>query len=130
MRSSTSLPRCAAQPRWLGDPGGRNRSSFKPSRGGVGDAHDEDMMKTRPGSISGVIGADDLTGTARTAGLLYLGLAVTGALGFQLVAASSTLPTIPEIVCDNPRRFSSTVARWGGLSTAPISVRTVGVAGF
>ena len=39
---------------------------------------------TRPGSTSEVIGAG-LTGTARTTGLLYLGLAVTGALGFQLV---------------------------------------------
>ena len=38
----------------------------------------------RRGSSSEVIGAG-LTGTARTTGLLYLGLAVTGALGFQLV---------------------------------------------
>jgi hypothetical protein len=39
---------------------------------------------TRPGSTSEVIGVG-LTGTARTTGLLYLGLAVTGALGFQFV---------------------------------------------
>ena len=38
----------------------------------------------RPESTPEVIGAG-LTGTARTTGLLYLGLAVTGALGFQLV---------------------------------------------
>ena len=42
------------------------------------------MTNTRPGSTSEVIGAG-LTGTARTTGLLYLGLAVTGVLGFQLV---------------------------------------------
>jgi hypothetical protein len=41
-------------------------------------------MNTRPGSASEVTGAG-LTGTARTTGLLYLGLAVTGALGFQFV---------------------------------------------
>jgi Domain of unknown function (DUF4386) len=41
-------------------------------------------MNTHPWSTRGVIGAG-LTGTARTTGLLYLGLAVTGALGFQLV---------------------------------------------
>jgi Domain of unknown function (DUF4386) len=38
----------------------------------------------RPGSGSEVIGAE-LVATARTTGLLYLGLAVTGALGFQFV---------------------------------------------
>jgi hypothetical protein len=38
----------------------------------------------RPGSSSDVIGPG-LTRTARTTGLLYLGLAVTGALGYQLV---------------------------------------------
>jgi hypothetical protein len=42
------------------------------------------MTNTRPGSTSEVTGAG-LTGTARTTGLLYLGLAVTGALGYQLV---------------------------------------------
>jgi hypothetical protein len=42
------------------------------------------MTNTRPGSTSEVPGAG-LTGTARTTGLLYLGLAVTGALGYQLV---------------------------------------------
>jgi len=42
------------------------------------------VANTRPGSTSEVIGAG-LIGTARTTGLLYLGLAVTGALGFQLV---------------------------------------------
>lgn len=39
---------------------------------------------TRPGSAPEVIGAG-LTRTARTTGLLYLGLAVTGVLGFMLV---------------------------------------------
>ena len=39
---------------------------------------------TRPGSTSAVIGPG-LSRTARTTGLLYLGLAVTGALGYQLV---------------------------------------------
>lgn len=38
----------------------------------------------RPGLTAEVSGAG-LTGTARTTGLLYLGLAVTGVLGFQLV---------------------------------------------
>ncbi len=39
---------------------------------------------TRPGSTTEVTGPG-LTGTARTTGLLYLGLAITGAVGFQLV---------------------------------------------
>jgi hypothetical protein len=43
------------------------------------------MLKTRPGSVPEVPGANGLTGTARTTGLLYAGLAVTGALGFLLV---------------------------------------------
>ena len=42
------------------------------------------MTNTRPGSTSEVIGAG-LTGTARTTGLLYLGLAVTGFSGSMLV---------------------------------------------
>jgi hypothetical protein len=42
------------------------------------------ITNTRPDSTSEVIGAR-LTGTARTTGLLYLGLAITGALGFMLV---------------------------------------------
>ena len=42
------------------------------------------VANTRPESRSEVIGAG-LTGTARTTGLLYLGLAVTGVLGFQIV---------------------------------------------
>lgn len=42
------------------------------------------MTNTRRGSVSEAIGAD-LTRTARATGLWYLGLAVTGALGFQLV---------------------------------------------
>jgi hypothetical protein len=42
------------------------------------------MANTRPGSAPEVIGAG-LTRTARTTGLLYLGLCVTGAVGFQLV---------------------------------------------
>ena len=40
--------------------------------------------KARSGSPAEVLGAG-LSGTARTTGLLYLGLAVTGALGFQLL---------------------------------------------
>lgn len=47
-----------------------------------GDSDDDDERPARVGLE--VIGAG-LTGTARTTGLLYLGLAVTGALGFQLV---------------------------------------------
>jgi hypothetical protein len=43
------------------------------------------MMKTRPGSIPEGLEADELTGTARTTGLLYAGLAITGVLGFMLV---------------------------------------------
>ena len=43
------------------------------------------MMKTRPGSFPGTTSADDLTGTARTTGLLYAGFFVTGILGFLLV---------------------------------------------
>ena len=42
-------------------------------------------MKTRPGSVPDATRADGLVGTARTTGLLYLGLAITGVLGFQLV---------------------------------------------
>jgi Domain of unknown function (DUF4386) len=42
------------------------------------------MTKARTGSTSEVIGAG-LTGTARTTGLLYLGLAVTGVLGSIVV---------------------------------------------
>ena len=42
------------------------------------------MTNTRTGSTSEAIGVD-LIRTARTTGLWYLGLAVTGALGFQLV---------------------------------------------
>jgi hypothetical protein len=42
------------------------------------------MTKARRGSGAEVLGSG-LAGTARTTGLLYLGLAVTGALGFQLV---------------------------------------------
>jgi hypothetical protein len=41
--------------------------------------------KTRPGSIPAPLEADELTRTARTTGLLYAGLAVTGALGFLFV---------------------------------------------
>ena len=41
--------------------------------------------KTRPGSVPEAPEADGLTNTARTTGLLYAGLAVTGALGFLLV---------------------------------------------
>jgi hypothetical protein len=43
------------------------------------------MMKTRLGSTPGAVAADELTGTARTTGLLYAGLAITGGLGFLLV---------------------------------------------
>ena len=43
------------------------------------------VTNARPGPTPEVVGPDDLTGTARATGLLYLGLAVTGALGFQLL---------------------------------------------
>lgn len=43
------------------------------------------MLKTRPGSTPEAFEADGLTGTARTTGLLYAGLAITGVLGFLLV---------------------------------------------
>jgi hypothetical protein len=43
------------------------------------------MVKTPPGSAPDAVRADELSGTARTTGLLYLGLAITGALGFILV---------------------------------------------
>jgi len=41
--------------------------------------------RSRPGSIPAPLEADELTRTARTTGLLYAGLAVTGALGFLVV---------------------------------------------
>lgn len=44
------------------------------------------MTNTLPGSRSDVVGADP-TRTARTTGLLYLGLAITGVLGSILVRA-------------------------------------------
>jgi len=43
------------------------------------------MTKARPGSVPELVEADELTGTARTTGLLYAGLAITGVLGFILV---------------------------------------------
>ncbi len=43
------------------------------------------MTKPHAGSHSTTIRGEDLIGTARTTGLLYLGLAVTGALGYQIV---------------------------------------------
>ena len=49
------------------------------------------MTNTRPGSTTEVIGVG-LTRTARTTGLLYLGLAVTGALGYQLVRGQLYVP--------------------------------------
>ena len=53
------------------------------------------MTNARPGSTSEVIGAS-LVRTARTTGLLYLGLAITGALGYQVVRAQL-------YVADDPR---------------------------
>jgi hypothetical protein len=53
------------------------------------------MTNTRPGSTSEVIEAG-LTGRARTTGLLYLGLAVTGVLGSMLVRGQL-------YVADDPR---------------------------
>ena len=60
------------------------------------------MAKTnsRPGSTSGVIGAG-LTGTARVTGLLYLGLAITGALGFQLVRGQLYVADDPRSTLSN-----------------------------
>ena len=65
------------------------------------------MTNTGPGSTSEVIGAG-LTGTARTTGLLYLGLAVTGLSGSSWSAAGSTSPTTPAARCptwSNTRRW-------------------------
>lgn len=70
------------------------------------------MMKTRPGSIPGAMGADDLTGTARTTGLLYLGLAITGALGFLLVRGQLYVPDDPGGTLSNLAGHTS-MARLG-----------------
>ncbi len=43
------------------------------------------MIEPHVRSDSTLLGSGALAGTARTTGLLYLGLAVTGALGFQIV---------------------------------------------
>jgi hypothetical protein len=69
------------------------------------------MMKSRPRSISEVIGADDLTGTARTTGLLYLGLAVTG-LGFQLARGQLYVADDPGGTLSNLAEHTS-MARLG-----------------
>jgi hypothetical protein len=66
---------------------------------------------TRPGSTFEVIGAG-LTGTARTTGLLYLGLAVTGALGFQLVRSQLYVAGDPGGTLSNLVEHTS-MARFG-----------------
>ena len=58
------------------------------------------MTNTRTGPISGVTGVD-LTSTARTTGLMYLGLAVTGALGFQLVRGQLYVADDPGATLSN-----------------------------
>lgn len=55
---------------------------------------------TRPVSTSDVV-RGDLTGTARTTGLLYLGLAVTGALGYQLVRGQLYVADDPGATLSN-----------------------------
>lgn len=69
------------------------------------------MTNTRPGSTSEVIAAG-LTGTARTTGLLYLGLAVTGALGFQFVRGQLYVADDPGATLSNLLDHTST-ARLG-----------------
>jgi hypothetical protein len=69
------------------------------------------MTNTRPGSTSEVIGAG-LVGTARTTGLLYLGLAVTGALGYQLVRGQLYVADDPQGTFSNLVEHTST-ARLG-----------------
>lgn len=54
----------------------------------------------RPGSSSEGTGAG-LTGTARTTGLLYLGLAVTGLLGFQVVRGQLYVADHPGATLSN-----------------------------
>ena len=58
------------------------------------------MTNTRPGSTSEVIRAG-LNRTARTTGLLYLGLAVTGVLGFQLVRGQIYIADDPRGTLSN-----------------------------
>lgn len=66
---------------------------------------------TRPASTSEVVRAD-LTGTARTTGLLYLGLAVTGALGYQLVRGQLYVADDPGATLSNLVEHTS-MARLG-----------------
>ncbi len=69
------------------------------------------MTNTRPGSTPEVTAAG-LTGTARTTGLLYLGLAVTGALGYQLVRGQLYVADDPTGTLSNLVDHTAT-ARWG-----------------
>jgi hypothetical protein len=68
-------------------------------------------MSTRPGSAPDVIGPD-LVRTARTTGLLYLGLAITGALGFQIVRGQLYVDGDPGGTFSNLVDHAS-LARWG-----------------
>ncbi|WP_151083665.1 DUF4386 domain-containing protein [Nocardioides cynanchi] len=58
------------------------------------------LTNTRPGSTSEVTAAG-LTRTARTTGLLYLGLAVTGVLGYQLVRGQLYVADDPQATLSN-----------------------------
>ena len=69
------------------------------------------MTNTRTGPASEVIGAG-LTGTARTTGLLYLGLAITGALGFQFVRGQLYVADDPGGTLSNLVEHPS-IARFG-----------------
>jgi hypothetical protein len=69
------------------------------------------MTNTRPGATSEVIGAS-LTHTARTTGLLYLGLAITGALGYQLIRGQLYVADDPRATLSNLIEHTS-MARLG-----------------
>jgi hypothetical protein len=70
------------------------------------------MMKHGGGSAPAVVGSEDLTGTARTTGLLYLGLAVTGVLGYQIVRGQLYVPDDPSATLSNLVEHTS-MARLG-----------------
>lgn len=69
------------------------------------------MTPARPGSPSEGLGAG-LAGTARTTGLMYLGLAVTGALGYQLVRGQLYVADDPHGTLSNLVEHTS-LARLG-----------------
>lgn len=70
------------------------------------------MTKTRPGSVPEAPEAGGLAGTARTTGLLYAGLAGTGALGFLLVRGQLFVADDPGGTLSNLVEHTST-ARLG-----------------